>query len=255
MALLEVQEVYLSFGGVNALSGVSFQIRKGEFFSLIGPNGAGKTSVINCISGFYRPSKGKIIFDGQDITQLPSFQRVKLGIARTFQNIETFQNMTVKDQIRLGAHSRLKASIFSNLILGANLKEEKELDEFIEEEILHPLGLWEVRDRQVFSLPYGMQKRVDLGRALATKPKLLVLDEPVAGMNNVESQEMVKCVMEFKKKWDLTILLVEHDMEVVMNYSDRISVINFGHPVSTGVPAEIQNDPEVIAIYLGAGES
>lgn len=254
MPLLELSDIHLAFGGLKALSGINISIYPGEFFSLIGPNGAGKTSVINCISGFYRPTGGKITFAGIDITKKPSYQRTQLGICRTFQNVETFQSMTVLDQIRLGAHCTLKSNPISSLVFGSYLREEIELNRFIEQEILEVLGLQEVKDRQVYSLPYGMQKRVDLGRALATRPKLLVLDEPVAGMNQKESLEMVRCILRFKEQWDLTILLVEHDMEVVMEYSDRVSVVNFGNPVNTGTPKVIQQDPEVVSIYLGGGE-
>lgn len=252
MALLELDNVHLSFGGIKALSGVCFSIEEGELLSLIGPNGAGKTSVINCISGFYRPNEGKIRFQGNDITSAPSHGRTQMGMARTFQNIETFQSMKVLDLIRLGAHVHLKASPFSNLLgLPGSRKEEIELTQFIRNEILPSLGLEEFADREVYSLSYGLQKRVDLGRALASKPKLLVLDEPVAGMNHEESQEMIKVIMRFKEKWNLSILLVEHDMEVVMNYSDRVTVLNFGNPVATGLPNEIQQNKDVISIYLG----
>ncbi|MED4352826.1 ABC transporter ATP-binding protein [Schinkia azotoformans] len=252
MTILALEDVYLSFGGINALSEVSFSINEGEFLSLIGPNGAGKTSVVNCISGFYQPNLGKILFNGENITFTPSYERTKKGVSRTFQNIETFQSMKVIDLIRLGAHVHLKASPFSNLLgTPSSRKEEKELLDFISDEILPILRLEDVASREVYSLPYGLQKRVDLGRALASRPNLLILDEPVAGMNKEESQEMIEVVMGFKEKWNLSILMVEHDMELVMRYSDRITVLNFGNPVATGTPIEIQQNEDVVAIYLG----
>ncbi|WP_206813027.1 ABC transporter ATP-binding protein [Paradesulfitobacterium ferrireducens] len=250
--ILKLDKLSLSFGGIQALNGVSFEIKEGELFSLIGPNGAGKTSVINAICSFYKPTKGEIYFKDKLLNPLKPYNITALGVSRTFQNTELFAGMSVLDNIKLGSHNRLKASTLSGMFhLPWAKKEEREEEKYLREEILKRLGLDEVRNRFVGTLPYGLQKRVDLGRALASRPELLILDEPVAGMNNDESRDMVECLLHFKKAWNLTILLVEHDMEVVMSISDRIVVMNFGQKIAEGTPQEIQNNEQVITIYLG----
>jgi len=252
MVHLEVKNVDLSFGGVKALRRVNFQVEKGQMFSLIGPNGAGKTSLINCVSKFYEPDSGHIIFDGREITNMRPYQVTRCGISRTFQNIELFSGMTVLENIKLGRHIHLRSgSLAGMLYWGKAKKEEKALEEFLDEEILNFLGLSAIRNRMVAELPYGLQKKVDLARALASKPELLILDEPVAGMNREETQNLIEHILEIKKAWGLTVFLIEHDMAVVMNVSDWIAVINFGENITQGTPETVQKDPEVIRIYLG----
>lgn len=250
--LLEIQNLSLNFGGIQALNQVDLNVPKGLLFSLIGPNGAGKTSLVNCISKFYTPKSGRIRFNDRDITSLASHDVVRCGISRTFQNIELFKGMTVLDNIKLGRHIHLRSGPISGLIYwGKSRREEKELEALLDREILTFLDLTSIKDRVVATLPYGLQKRVDLARALACRPELLILDEPVAGMNREETKDMIDHVIEIKKSWGLTVFLIEHDMEVVMNISDWIAVMNFGEKMAEGTTAEIQKNPEVIRIYLG----
>ena len=249
---LEVHRLSLHFGGVQALNRVDLQVRKGTVFSLIGPNGAGKTSLINCVSKFYVPQEGKIVFREREITHMRPYQVARCGISRTFQNIELFKAMTVLDNIKLGRHIHLRTGPISGLVyLGKAKREEKELEEFLDKEILGFLGLTSIKNRVVGTLPYGLQKRVDLARALSPKPEFLILDEPVAGMNREERQDMIKHILDIKEAWGLTVLLIEHDMEVVMNISDWIAVMNFGEKIAEGPPEAVKKNPEVIRIYLG----
>jgi len=252
--LLELDDVHMYFGRVAALAGVSLEVKKGEIHSVIGPNGAGKTVMMNCINGLYHPQRGRIFFKGEDITRLKPYARAKLGIARTFQKVEVFGGMTVLDNIRLGRHIHLKSGILSGAIyLGKTAREEIEHREFIEEEIIDLLEIEHIRNKPVGMLPYGLQKRVELGRALALEPELLILDEPLAGLNLEEVEDMARFILDIneEERWKVTCLLVEHDMGVVMDLSDHVFVLNFGLKVVDGTPGEVQNNPEVIKAYLG----
>ena len=254
---LQVQDIHISFGGVKALRGVGLEIRRGEIFSLIGPNGAGKTVCLNCINGLYRPQEGKILFEGQEITRLKPYQRAKLGIARSFQKIELFKGMTVLDNIRLGRHIHLKTNLLEGAIyLGRTARQEIEHREFIEKEIIDLLEIESIRDKVVGMLPYGLQKRVELARALALNPKLLILDEPMAGLNLEEVEDMARFILDVneEERWKVTCLLVEHDMGVVMDISHRVAVLNFGEKIADGTPLEVQNNPAVMKAYLGEVE-
>jgi branched-chain amino acid transport system ATP-binding protein len=254
---LRVDNLHISFGGVKALREVSLEVRKGEIFSLIGPNGAGKTVCLNCINGLYHPQEGSILFEGRDITPLKPYQRAKLGIARSFQKIELFKGMTVLDNIRLGRHIHLKTNLLDGaLYLGRVARQEIEHREFIEREIIDLLEIEAIRGKVVGMLPYGLQKRVELARALALNPKLLILDEPMAGLNLEEVEDMARFILDVNEedRWKVTCLLVEHDMGVVMDISHRVAVLNFGEKIADGTPQEVQKNPLVVQAYLGEVE-
>ena len=252
--LLELEDINMYFGRVGALAGVSLRVRKGEIHSVIGPNGAGKTVMMNCINGLYHPQKGNIYFKGEKINKLKPHQRAKLGIARTFQKVEVFGGMTVLGNIRLGRHIHLKSGIASgSLYVGKTAREEVEHRAFIEEEIIDLLEIEHIRNKPVGMLPYGLQKRVELGRALALEPELLILDEPLAGLNLEEVEDMARFIIDIneEERWKLTCILVEHDMGVVMDLSDQVFVLNFGNRIMDGTPEEVQQNPEVVKAYLG----
>ncbi len=253
--LLKVDNIYMNFGKVSALAGVSCSVKKGSIHSIIGPNGAGKTVMMNCINGLYHPQQGSIIYKGEKINHLKPHHRAKLGISRTFQKIELFSGMTVLDNIRLGRHIHLKSGILSAAVyLGKTAREEIEHRRFIEEEIIDLLEIEHIRDKTVGMLPYGLQKRVELGRALALDPELLILDEPLAGLNLEEVEDMARFIIDVneEKRWGVTCVFVEHDMGVVMDLSDDVTVLNFGEMIASGTPEEVQTNPEVVKAYLGA---
>lgn len=252
MELLRLNDLRLSFGGVTALAGVSLEVHAGDFFAIIGPNGAGKTSVFNCISGIYTPTQGHIFFGGRDITSLKPHRRAKLGIARTFQNIALFKGMTVLDNIKIGRHVHLRSgAIACGLYYGRAAREEFAHREVIEREIIDLLELQDIRHQVVGTLPYGLQKRVELARALALDPTLLLLDEPTAGMNAEETEDMVRFILYIKRVRKLTVVMIEHDMGVVMDISDRVAVLDFGEKIAEGRPVEVQQNLSVIKAYLG----
>ncbi|MFG1377927.1 ABC transporter ATP-binding protein [Xanthobacter autotrophicus] len=253
-AHLAVSGLSLSFGGLKALTDVSFEVRPGTITALIGPNGAGKTSLFNCISGFYRPRAGHIRLDGQDITHTHPPARAKAGLARTFQNIALFKGMTVLDNIKLGRHAHMKTNLLQALAYwGAARHEEMELRAEVERQIIDFLEIDHIRNKPVAALSYGLQKRVELARALAMRPRLLMLDEPVAGMNREETEDMARFILDVKEEWGISILMVEHDMGMVMDISDHVVVLNFGKVIAQGPPAQVQGDPQVAAAYLGSG--
>ena len=249
--LLEVKQVSLSFGGVKALSDVSFDIKKGEVRAIIGPNGAGKSSMLNCINGFYHPQEGTITYKGKERRQMRPHEAAKTGIARTFQNIALFRGMSTLDNIMTGRLLKMKSNLFwQALYWGPNLKEENEHREKVEH-IIDFLEIQDIRKTPVGRLPYGLQKRVELGRALAMEPDLLLLDEPMAGMNVEEKEDMCRFVLDVNDQFGTTIALIEHDMGVVMDISDRVVVLDYGRKLADGTPDEVRSNQDVIDAYLG----
>ncbi len=255
MALLEVEKITLTFKGIAALLDVSYRIEKGQIVSLIGPNGAGKTSMLNCISGRYVPDSGSIRLRDEELLDVPAHRRTRRGLSRTFQNIALFKGLSVLDNLMVGRHARMDAGILSSVLYLGRARAEEDRHRRRVEEVIDFLGLSPYRHQPAGRLPYGVQKRVELGRALAAEPELILLDEPMAGMNLEETEDMARYILDINEEWGVTVFLVEHDMGVVMDLSDHVVVLDFGQVLATGSPAEVQADPAVVAAYLGSQDA
>jgi branched-chain amino acid transport system ATP-binding protein len=253
--LLAVTAVSKHFGGVRAVEDVSIAVREGEIVSIIGPNGAGKTSLLNMVSGFYRPDSGTIMLGERDITRARPSDIARYGVARTFQNIALFSGMTVLDNIMLGRHVHMRSGVFASLVYWGPAQKEQVLHRARVEELIEFLKLQDIRKQPSGALPYGLRKRVELGRALALDPKVLLLDEPMGGMNQEEKEDMARFVLDINGEWGTTIILIEHDMGVVMDISDRVAVLDRGRKIADGTPDEVQNHPDVVRAYLSAGRA
>ncbi|TMK21243.1 MAG: ABC transporter ATP-binding protein [Actinobacteria bacterium] len=251
MALLEVENLSVRFGGVSALDDVSLGVHRGEIFGLIGPNGAGKTTLFNCLSGTLRPDKGRIAFEGDEIGRLRPYRRAQLGIARTFQNLQLFRGMTVLENLMLPVDARARRGMFADALRlpVARFEEGRAVEHA--RAILHLLRLADVADSPAGDLPVGVQRRVELGRALALRPKLLLLDEPGAGLDTKETAELARRLLEVRERFEITMLLVDHDMALVMRVCDYIHVLDFGRLISSGSPDHVREDPQVVRAYLG----
>nr|AGQ19469.1 ABC-type branched-chain amino acid transport systems, ATPase component [Candidatus Actinomarina minuta] len=253
-SLINFNNVNLNFGGVNALTEVSFDIKENSLFAIIGPNGAGKTSIFNCISGIYRPTSGKVKIFDQDIKTMRPDAIANLGVSRTFQNIELFENMTTLDNILIGAHRHIDYGSIAGLLFSKKARKEEEKARKIAEDIIDFLEIEEYRYSYILSLPYGIQKRIELARALAMKPKVLLLDEPAAGMNNEETEDIARFILDIHEELGVTVVLIDHDMNMVMDIATEVIVMDFGKKLFDGNPKEASKDKNVIEAYLGVSE-
>jgi branched-chain amino acid transport system ATP-binding protein len=251
VTFLNVDDVSLRFGGTQALTNVSFDVHAGEILAIIGPNGAGKTSMLNCLNGFYRPYRGEIIFDGEDLTNLPPHHIAQMGVARTFQNIALYTGLSTLDNLMAARNIHMRANFIQCLVYWGPADREDIIDRVRVEEIIDFLEIEHIRKSIVGSLPYGLRKRVELGRALALEPRLMLLDEPMTGMNQEEKEDMARFILDIHEREKMTILLIEHDMGLVMDIADRAVVLDFGAKIAEGSPHEIRADPAVINAYLG----
>ena len=249
--MLNAKAISLSFGGIEALVDIDIDVRQGEIFAIIGPNGAGKTSFFNCVNGFYRPQKGSIYFEGKEVTRLKSHRIAELGIGRSFQGLQLFDGLNVLDNIMAGRHFHFKTGPLSDAIYFGRTRREEIEHRKVVENIIDFLEIETVRKQLVGALPYGMRKRVDLGRALAAEPKLLLLDEPLSGMNRDEKEDIARFILDISEEMGITIAVVEHDMGVVMDICERVVVLDFGRKIAEGSPEEIRTNEEVIRAYLG----
>ena len=251
MSLFQAEDISIRFGGIRAVDAVSFNVEPGEVFSIIGPNGAGKTTIFNLISRIYQPTAGRLVFDGQDITRTPAHRIASLGIARTFQNIELFTNATLLQNLLIGRHCHAQASFLAQLGFLPSARREEITHREKVEDVIAFLDLERYRDTLIANLPYGVRKVVELGRALCTEPRLLLLDEPSSGLNLEETEVMGFWIEDIKKDLGITVIMVEHDMNLVRQVSDRVMALNYGRMMALGTPAEVQNHPEVIRAYIG----
>jgi branched-chain amino acid transport system ATP-binding protein len=251
-SLFRVEDLSLRFGGLKAVDGVSFDVQKGEVFTIIGPNGAGKTSIFNLISRLYEPTSGKLFFEGNDITHVPAHKIAKLGIARTFQNIELFENASLLSNLLVGRHCYAQTQLWQELLFLPNVKRAERAHRHKVEEVIEFLDLQAYRDKLIAGLPYGVRKVTEVARALCSEPKLILLDEPSSGLNVEETDDMSFWIRDIKNELGITVLMVEHDMSLVRRVSDRVLALNYGKVLALGTHEEVQRHPDVVAAYLGA---